>query len=270
MLHKHVESAGKYIPFQGTVTHVVPEDLCFQQEYRIALELVSQLLRYPDAALHSILLHLCSTSSNNTHESFVLDADDAPPRQAEQAGQDGQEHQWVQSETARILAGGLPTAGGDMGRNVTEPYPQLVALIHNFAHAVSHMGLTEFQCAYVQAFDMEPSSSLHLSWHVYGDSPRQGRALAAFNEIYHDAGFDPLPGELPDYLPLVLEFMAFGPQWAAQCLCQQFGFTIRKLADQLAAAQSPYAALLHYVVEVLHIPPRATDCTATDDHEVKV
>lgn len=269
MLHKHVESAGKYIPFKGATTHAASQDFRFQQDYRIALELVSLLLRYPDASLHSALLHLSCAAPRDTQRTFVFDYA-APTGQAGEAGQDGQEYQWVQSEAARILAGGLPSAGQDMGRNVAEAYPQLAALASNFARSVAHMGLTELQCAYVQAFDLEPSSSLHLSWHVYGDSPRQGRALAAFSEIYHDAGFDPLPGELPDYLPLVLEFMAFGPQWAAQCLCQQFGFTISKLAAQLAAAQSPYAALLQYVVEVLNIPSPAADCTATDAHEVKV
>lgn len=269
MLHEHVESAGTNIPFQGAMTHAAPTEYHFQQEYRIALEVVSQLLRYPDAALHSTLLRLCCTAQRDTPKKYLFDYA-GPSKQMEQAGQGGQEYQWVQDEAARILGAGLPSAERHMGRPVAEAYPQLAALTSAFARSVAHMGLTELQAAYVQAFDLEPSSSLHLSWHVYGDSPRQGRALAAFNEIYHDAGFEPLPGELPDYLPLVLEFMAIGPQWAAQCLCQHFGFTLRKLAGQLTAAQSPYAVLLHHVVEVLHIPSQAADNAAKDDHEVKV
>lgn len=139
--------------------------------------------------------------------------------------------------------------------------PRLDAVIATFAGKISPLGLTEWQALYVQSFDLDPASSLHLTWHVYGDSPRQGRALAAVNEIYRDAGFSPVPGELPDYLPMMLEFMAVAPAWATHCLGKKFGPTVAQLAAHLDSQNNPYAPLLEHVLEVLGISPRTSEVT---------
>lgn len=139
--------------------------------------------------------------------------------------------------------------------------PRLDAVVAAFVHTVSAMPLTQWQALYVETFDLDPLSSLHLTWHVFGDSPRQGRALAAISEVYRDAGFAPVPRELPDYLPMMLEFMAVGPEWATVCLCEKFGPTIAKLAARIDSHNSPYAPLLEHVLEVLTIPPCTTEVT---------
>lgn len=139
--------------------------------------------------------------------------------------------------------------------------PRLDAVLTTFSSQISPLSLVKWQGIYVQSFDLDPASSLHLTWHVYGDSPRQGRALAAINEIYREAGFSPVPGELPDYLPMMLEFMAVAPAWATHCLGEKFGPTMAQLAAHLDSQNSPYAPLLEHVLEVLGISPRTSEVT---------
>lgn len=104
--------------------------------------------------------------------------------------------------------------------------------------------LLDMQADFVRSFDLNPAGSLYLTSHTYGNSPLQGRALAAFTELYRDAGYEPPKEEMPDYLPLVLEFMAVAPSWATACLCEKFTPTVRDISDGLERAQSPWAGLL--------------------------
>ncbi|WAP52402.1 nitrate reductase molybdenum cofactor assembly chaperone [Arthrobacter sp. ATA002] len=68
--------------------------------------------------------------------------------------------------------------------------------------------LPEVQAEYVQEFDLSKRHSLHLTYWTDGDTRRRGEALAAFKEVYRAHGALPEGSELPDYLPLVLEFAA--------------------------------------------------------------
>lgn len=68
--------------------------------------------------------------------------------------------------------------------------------------------LDEVQADYVQEFDLSRRHSLHLTYWTDGDTRRRGEALAAFKEIYRSNGAELDESELPDYLPLVLEFTA--------------------------------------------------------------
>lgn len=137
--------------------------------------------------------------------------------------------------------------------------PRLDAVLTVFVRTISPLPLPDWQALYVQTFDLSPVTSLHLTWHIFGDSPRQGRALAAINEVYRDAGFSPVPGELPDYLPMMLEFMAVAPKWATLCLGQKFGGTIAYLASHLGNQNNHYAPLLEHVSEMLGLAPRTSE-----------
>lgn len=68
--------------------------------------------------------------------------------------------------------------------------------------------LLDIQAEYVTLFDRTPSLSLHMFEHVHGDSRDRGQALAELIEIYRDAGLVITTSEMPDYLPLFLEFLS--------------------------------------------------------------
>lgn len=93
--------------------------------------------------------------------------------------------------------------------------------------------------------------------HRYGDDPRLGRALAGLNELYRDAGFEPVQGLLPDYLPLVLEFFAAAPDWARVVLLDGFGKELIGIYAALEARHpdSSYVSLFRPIVAVLGLVP---------------
>lgn len=72
--------------------------------------------------------------------------------------------------------------------------------------------LMDAQAHYVGLFDRSRSLSLHLFEHVHGESRDRGQALVDLLEHYRAAGLEPETIELPDYLPLFLEFLAQRPE----------------------------------------------------------
>src|SRR5512140_2989192 len=68
------------------------------------------------------------------------------------------------------------------------------------------------EAAYVQLFDRGRATSLHLFEHVHGDSRDRGPAMIDLAQTYGEAGLYLAPGELPDYLPVVLEFVSTQPR----------------------------------------------------------
>lgn len=111
--------------------------------------------------------------------------------------------------------------------------------------------LLDMQADFVRYFDLNPSASLYLTSHAYGNSPLQGRALAAFTELYRDTGCLPSGDEMPDYLPMVLEFLAVAPPWAAVCLCEKFTPVVQNISASLEQEQSPWAGLLSAAAQVM-------------------
>ena len=79
------------------------------------------------------------------------------------------------------------------------------------APLVDHLtrgALAEVQADYVQEFDLSRRHSLHLTYWTDGDTRRRGEALSAFKQVYRAHGCEVGDDELPDHLPVVLEFAA--------------------------------------------------------------
>jgi nitrate reductase molybdenum cofactor assembly chaperone NarJ/NarW len=101
---------------------------------------------------------------------------------------------------------------------------------------------------YTAAFDLSPSTTLNLTWHQHGDSEKRAAALARLQRTYVAAGWERTTGELPDYLPLMLEFLSVCPQpekadaiW--QCLQGIQGFV-----ERLGQTAPAYADLLRPLI----------------------
>ncbi len=102
----------------------------------------------------------------------------------------------------------------------------------------------ELQAQYVQTFDLTAEHSLHLTHHLFGDDRGRGPALVDLGEFYKHTGLETAGGELPDYLPLILEYVATLDEMAARVFLSDAAKVIKVLAENLAQADSPYAALL--------------------------
>jgi nitrate reductase delta subunit len=107
--------------------------------------------------------------------------------------------------------------------------------------------MTDLQAEYVQTFDMTAEHSLHLTHHIFGDDRGRGPALIDLAEYYKSFGLQNLDGELPDYLPLMLEFAAQLSRDEARVFLADAHKVLGVLAANLEKAGSPYAPLVRVV-----------------------
>ncbi len=108
--------------------------------------------------------------------------------------------------------------------------------------------LLRLQEEYSRHFDLNAAASPHLTYHRCGDGRDRGAALVELLRLYHGAGYEPATRELPDYLPLVLEFLAICPPPDRTWLAREYRPQIEALADRLGKAGTPYGPLLAVVV----------------------
>ena len=114
----------------------------------------------------------------------------------------------------------------------------------------------QVEADYVDLFDRGRGTSLHLFEHVHGDSRERGPAMIDLARTYEKAGLLLAPGELPDYLPVVLEFAATVDPVAGRRLLIEHRMPIEVVRDALAERESPYAYAVSAVCATL---PAATD-----------
>ena len=106
---------------------------------------------------------------------------------------------------------------------------------------------------YVETFDLRRRCALYLTYYRHGDTRKRGMAMLAFKTAYRVAGFHPSDEELPDYLPLVLDFAALTP--AGENLLRRHRADLELLRRALREAGTPYADLIEAVCAGL---PRLT------------
>ena len=102
----------------------------------------------------------------------------------------------------------------------------------------------ELAQGYVETFDLRRRTSLYLTYYLYGDTRRRGMALLRLRRLYSAAGLEAATGELPDYLPLMLEFAALAPDGFGETLLLEQRPALELLRAGLHDAGSPYAHLL--------------------------
>lgn len=118
------------------------------------------------------------------------------------------------------------------------------AALEKFLGRLEANDLTELQAAYVQTFDLTPEHSLHLTHHLFGDERGRGPALIDLAEFYKSYGLHADEKELPDYLPLLLEFAGTLDDTEARVFLNQTVKVLQQLAANLEKADSPYAPLI--------------------------
>jgi nitrate reductase delta subunit len=101
---------------------------------------------------------------------------------------------------------------------------------------------TEVAQHYVETFDLRRRCALYLTYYRYGDTRNRGMAMISFKTAYRTAGFVPCADELPDYLPMVLDFAALCPR--GERLLHAHRGDLELLRRALAKADSPYARVV--------------------------
>ena len=106
------------------------------------------------------------------------------------------------------------------------------------------------EAAYVQLFDRGRATSLHLFEHVHGDSRDRGPAMIDLAQTYDKAGLYLAPGELPDYLPAVLEFVSTQPPREARAFLSEMTHIFNAIFSALQQRQSAYASVIGALLEL--------------------
>lgn len=131
--------------------------------------------------------------------------------------------------------------------------------------------LLELQERYVALFDRTPSLALHLFEHLHGDSRDRGQAMADLIELYRQHGFEIATAELPDFLPLFVEFLGELPAEDAKAMLGDVAHLVALLHARLAKRGSAYAgvmaALLAIVGKPVELPEDAPATEAEDSPE---
>jgi nitrate reductase molybdenum cofactor assembly chaperone NarJ/NarW len=164
------------------------------------------------------------------------------------------------SRTLRVLARLLGYPGTELRSHLPEMRDVLraegavavgrLAELDVLMDALSNSDPLDTEAAYVQLFDRGRATSLHLFEHVHGDSRDRGPAMVDLAQTYDQAGLCLAPGELPDYLPVVLEFVSTQPPREARAFLNEMTHIFNAIFSALQQRQSAYASVIGALLEL--------------------
>lgn len=143
------------------------------------------------------------------------------------------------SEEQRAL---LPAASAVVQADSGLPKPIRNALA-SLAEELASRDLYDAQERYVWLFDRTRSLSLNLYEHVHGESRDRGQAMVALLELYRSRGLELAANELPDHLPVFLEFLSTLPDREAASLLCEASHVLAALGERLHKRESAYRAV---------------------------
>lgn len=162
--------------------------------------------------------------------------------------------------TLRVLAGLLSYPDAGMRRHLGEMRdtlhveralaPARLTEVDTLIESLSGDDGLETEAAYVQLFDRGRATSLHLFEHVHGDSRDRGPAMIDLAQTYEKGGLFLAPGELPDYLPVVLEFVSTQPPREARAFLAEMAHIFNAIFNALQQRRSAYASVLGALLEL--------------------
>ncbi len=143
-------------------------------------------------------------------------------------------------------------------RQARRELPQTADALMRFVRELTARDPMDAQEDYCALFDRGRSLSLLLFEHVHGDSRDRGQAMVDLMDLYNRSGFAITVRELPDYIPLFLEFLASRSRDEIQEWLGDAGHILALLATRLHERQSPYAVLFDVLLEIGHVQADAS------------
>lgn len=126
--------------------------------------------------------------------------------------------------------------------------PLIKDCFHSFIAYFESIPYEELCERYVKTFDFHGITTLNLTYNVFKDSRERGNALIQLRGIFANSEFQPITDELPDYVPLILEFLSICEKELADQLIKIHYKSFEKLAQDLTEHHSPYQYLIKIVV----------------------
>ena len=125
-----------------------------------------------------------------------------------------------------------------------------IAQLARLVDEIASGDLYDLQETYVALFDRSRTLSLNLFEHVHGESRDRGQAMVDLVETYRAAGFEPASTELPDHLPVLLEFLAMRPLEEAREILADTAHILDALQTRLNRRESIYAPVFGALVHI--------------------
>ncbi len=119
----------------------------------------------------------------------------------------------------------------------------LVQALRKLAAEITGDDIYDLQERYTELFDRTRSLSLNLYEHVHGESRDRGEAMVALLELYRAQGLDLAANELPDFLPVFLEFLSTLPEPQAASLLGEASHVLEAMGERLKTRGSAYRAV---------------------------
>jgi nitrate reductase delta subunit len=134
--------------------------------------------------------------------------------------------------------------------------------LHNLIEEIATGDLYDLQERYVLLFDRTRSLSLHLFEHVHGESRDRGQAMVDLQNLYAAGGLEISAAELPDFVPLFLEFLATQPKTRAYELLGQPVHIFSAVAERLRKRQSSYESVFRALTALASVKPKDDEVSA--------
>lgn len=131
---------------------------------------------------------------------------------------------------------------------------------------IGNADLLDLQSDYSELFDRSRSLSLHLFEHVHGDSRERGQAMIDLGQQYLESGFYLDASELPDFIPVFLEYAAYLPVVEARETLGQPAHVFAALAERLDKRGSDYASVFHGIVTLAGARPDLAAIAQVDEN----
>jgi nitrate reductase delta subunit len=164
----------------------------------------------------------------------------------------------------QTLIGALAEIRATLAGHARLPSDTRAALV-DLVDRLSARPLLDLQEDYVEIFDRGRATSLYLFEHVHGESRERGQAMVDLLAMYEAKGLYLGAGELPDYLPVFLEFLSHETPAQAYALLGEIADISRQIATSLGARGTPYFAAVAALLPLAGEPPLSNANTIVCD-----
>jgi nitrate reductase delta subunit len=121
---------------------------------------------------------------------------------------------------------------------------QLRDNLNQFMQYIMSNELNSLMQNYIETFDFGALTNLYITYEKYGEKRERGQALLSLKQLYELEGYEMEESELPDYLPLVLEFLSFCSEESTKKIIYSLGPVLEIMDENLKEIGSPYTILI--------------------------
>ncbi len=122
--------------------------------------------------------------------------------------------------------------------------------LNKFLEFLKNTDIQDIQKEYVRSFDFNKDGTLYLTYHKFKDDVQRGTYLAKLIDYYRKKGFEFSANELPDFLPVILEFVSEIDFDTGIQVIKSFENEIKKINESLNSLSSPYKYLIETLLDL--------------------